>query len=138
MEKECECYEEEVQPYRKTDYKPIIYSVMPLKLIKTCRKLPILKQTLILFICSHYYMFCMSDHWCLQQWVNYSRSTCLLLCVLIVYIFMYNFVSYVMFMNFFQFFFQVGMGGNNRAQDKRTHVCQSHFWWMCMGPTTRS
>ena len=25
MEKECECYEEEVQPYRKTDYKPIIY-----------------------------------------------------------------------------------------------------------------
>ena len=22
---ECECYEEEVQPYRKTDYKPIIY-----------------------------------------------------------------------------------------------------------------
>ena len=24
MEKECECYEEEVQPYRKTDYKPII------------------------------------------------------------------------------------------------------------------
>ena len=26
MEKECECYEEEVQPYRKTDYKPIIYN----------------------------------------------------------------------------------------------------------------
>ena len=25
MEKECECYEEEVQPCRKTDYKPIIY-----------------------------------------------------------------------------------------------------------------
>ena len=25
MEKECECYEEEVQPYRKTDYNPIIY-----------------------------------------------------------------------------------------------------------------
>ena len=25
MEKECECYEEEVQPYRKTDYTPIIY-----------------------------------------------------------------------------------------------------------------
>ena len=25
MEKEYECYEEEVQPYRKTDYKPIIY-----------------------------------------------------------------------------------------------------------------
>ena len=25
MEKDCECYEEEVQPYRKTDYKPIIY-----------------------------------------------------------------------------------------------------------------
>ena len=25
MEKECECYEEEVQPYRKTDYKPILY-----------------------------------------------------------------------------------------------------------------
>ena len=25
MEKECECYEEEVQPYRKTDYKSIIY-----------------------------------------------------------------------------------------------------------------
>ena len=25
MEKECECYEEEVQPYRKADYKPIIY-----------------------------------------------------------------------------------------------------------------
>ena len=25
MEKECECYEEEVQPYQKTDYKPIIY-----------------------------------------------------------------------------------------------------------------
>ena len=24
-EKECECYEEEVQPNRKTDYKPIIY-----------------------------------------------------------------------------------------------------------------
>ena len=24
MKKECECYEEEVQPYRKTDYKPII------------------------------------------------------------------------------------------------------------------
>ena len=24
-DKECECYEEEVQPYRKTDYKPIIY-----------------------------------------------------------------------------------------------------------------
>ena len=24
MEKDCECYEEEVQPYRKTDYKPII------------------------------------------------------------------------------------------------------------------
>ena len=23
--KECECYEEEAQPYRKTDYKPIIY-----------------------------------------------------------------------------------------------------------------
>ena len=22
---ECECYEEEAQPYRKTDYKPIIY-----------------------------------------------------------------------------------------------------------------
>ena len=21
----CECYDEEVQPYRKTDYKPIIY-----------------------------------------------------------------------------------------------------------------
>ena len=28
MEKECECYEEEVQPYRKTDYKPIIYIYM--------------------------------------------------------------------------------------------------------------
>ena len=27
MEKDCECYEEEVQPYRKTDYKPIIYIV---------------------------------------------------------------------------------------------------------------
>ena len=26
MEKECECYEEEVQRYRKTDYKPIIYT----------------------------------------------------------------------------------------------------------------
>ena len=25
MEKDCECYKEEVQPYRKTDYKPIIY-----------------------------------------------------------------------------------------------------------------
>ena len=25
MEKECECYEEEVQPYQKTDYKLIIY-----------------------------------------------------------------------------------------------------------------
>ena len=25
MEKECECYEEEIQPYQKTDYKPIIY-----------------------------------------------------------------------------------------------------------------
>ena len=25
MEKECECYEEEVQPYRKTDYKRMIY-----------------------------------------------------------------------------------------------------------------
>ena len=25
MEKECECYEEEVQPYLKTDYKLIIY-----------------------------------------------------------------------------------------------------------------
>ena len=25
MEKECECYEEEVQPYQKIDYKPIIY-----------------------------------------------------------------------------------------------------------------
>ena len=25
IDKECECYEEEVQPYRKTDYKPIIY-----------------------------------------------------------------------------------------------------------------
>ena len=25
MEKDCEWYEEEVQPYRKTDYKPIIY-----------------------------------------------------------------------------------------------------------------
>ena len=25
MEKDCECYEEEVQPYRKIDYKPIIY-----------------------------------------------------------------------------------------------------------------
>ena len=25
MEKECEWYEEEVQPYRKTDYTPIIY-----------------------------------------------------------------------------------------------------------------
>ena len=25
LEKECECYEEKVQPYRKTDYKPIIY-----------------------------------------------------------------------------------------------------------------
>ena len=25
MNKECECYEEEVQPYWKTDYKPIIY-----------------------------------------------------------------------------------------------------------------
>ena len=25
MEKDCECYEEEVQPYRKMDYKPIIY-----------------------------------------------------------------------------------------------------------------
>ena len=25
MKKECECYEEEVQPYRKTDYKPKIY-----------------------------------------------------------------------------------------------------------------
>ena len=24
MEKECECYEEEVQPHQKTDYKPII------------------------------------------------------------------------------------------------------------------
>ena len=24
-EKECECFEEEVQPYRKTDYKPILY-----------------------------------------------------------------------------------------------------------------
>ena len=23
--KDCECYEEEVQPYPKTDYKPIIY-----------------------------------------------------------------------------------------------------------------
>ena len=23
--KECDCYEEKVQPYRKTDYKPIIY-----------------------------------------------------------------------------------------------------------------
>ena len=28
MEKERECYEEEVQPYRKTDYKPIIYIAM--------------------------------------------------------------------------------------------------------------
>ena len=26
MEKECEHYEEEVQPYWKTDYKPIIYN----------------------------------------------------------------------------------------------------------------
>ena len=26
MEKDCECYKEEVQPYRKTDYKPIIPS----------------------------------------------------------------------------------------------------------------
>ena len=25
MNKECECYEEEVQPYWKMDYKPIIY-----------------------------------------------------------------------------------------------------------------
>ena len=25
MRKECDCYEEEVQPYRKSDYKPIIY-----------------------------------------------------------------------------------------------------------------
>ena len=25
MEKECECYEEEFQPYRTSDYKPIIY-----------------------------------------------------------------------------------------------------------------
>ena len=30
MEKDCECYEEEVQPYRKTDYKPIIYMFVPL------------------------------------------------------------------------------------------------------------
>ena len=28
MEKECECYEEEVQPYRKTDYKSIIYRLL--------------------------------------------------------------------------------------------------------------
>ena len=28
MEKECERYEEEVQPYQKTDYKPIIYKYM--------------------------------------------------------------------------------------------------------------
>ena len=27
MEKDCECYEEEVQPYPKTDYKPIIYII---------------------------------------------------------------------------------------------------------------
>ena len=27
MKKDCECYEEEVQPYRKTDYKQIIYIV---------------------------------------------------------------------------------------------------------------
>ena len=28
MEKDCECYAEEVQPYRKTDYKPIIYNCL--------------------------------------------------------------------------------------------------------------
>ena len=27
MEKECECYEEKVQPYQKNDYKPIIYII---------------------------------------------------------------------------------------------------------------
>ena len=25
MDKEYECYDEEVQPYRKTEYKPILY-----------------------------------------------------------------------------------------------------------------
>ena len=38
MEKECECYEEEVQPYRKTDYKPIIYMslVLPMCILISC------------------------------------------------------------------------------------------------------
>ena len=27
MKKKCECYEEEVQPYWKTDYKLIIYTI---------------------------------------------------------------------------------------------------------------
>ena len=35
MGKDCECYEEEVQPYRKTDYKPIIY-IYIFTLNKTC------------------------------------------------------------------------------------------------------
>ena len=39
MEKECECYEEEVQPYRKTDYKPIIYVKHPYKMVRMSRKL---------------------------------------------------------------------------------------------------
>ena len=30
---ECECYEEEVQPYRKTDYKPIIYNIVGVQMI---------------------------------------------------------------------------------------------------------
>ena len=37
MEKECECYEEEVQPYRKTYYKPIIYKMYKLKTYFYCR-----------------------------------------------------------------------------------------------------
>ena len=36
MEKKCECYEEEVQPYRETDYKPIIYIYNILVLVCRC------------------------------------------------------------------------------------------------------
>ena len=47
MEKECECYEEEVQPYRKTDCTLIIYilmadkhNILKDKLHSNCRLLP--------------------------------------------------------------------------------------------------
>ena len=38
MEKDCECYDEEVQPYRKTDYKPIIYILYQFYLANLMRK----------------------------------------------------------------------------------------------------